>query len=376
MSVRPIRVLHLRDSPWVDGPGRTILETGRHIDPSRVQYHIGAFRSGSDAHPLVEGARARGLNIHELEDSPGINEQLVRRVVGLLDELEIDVLHTSEFRSNILALICRRQRKVALVSTVHGWISNDLKGRIFRLSDKIALRFFDRVICVSGTTRKLLPRWWVSDELAQVLPNALVTGEYGADVVSAARPQRDVSRGAVLLNVGRLSPEKGQDLLLHAVAQLSATHPETRLLFAGIGPSEQSLRTLAKSLGIEQRVEFRGYIHDMPSLYREVDVVVQSSLTEGMPNVILEAAYLRVPIVATRVGGTAEVVEHATSGWLIDPGSVPELVGGIRRFLEHADDFVGMGVAAHERIRANFSFDVRTQRLMDIYEELLRRRKS
>jgi glycosyltransferase involved in cell wall biosynthesis len=368
---RPIRVLHLRDSPWVDGPGRTILETGSHLDPGRIEYHIGAFVSDAQQHPMVEGARARGLKVHVIEDAPGVSKELVGRVVGLIDELGIDVLHTSEFRSNILALICRRHRRMVLISTIHGWIANDVKGRIYRLADKFALRGFDAVICVSQTTRSLVPRWWLSDSRTHVLPNALVTGVYGAETLSLARRAPDVSRGAVLLNVGRLSPEKGQDLLLRAVAELSAGYPGLRLRFAGIGPGESDLRALARTLQIEDRVEFLGYVNDMPRLYRDIDVVVQSSLTEGMPNVILEAAFLRVPIVATRVGGTAEVIEHARSGWLIKPGSVAELVGGIRRFLEQPQEFVGMGRAAHDRIRASFSFDARTQRLMAIYESVV-----
>src|SRR5687767_12189828 len=93
---RPLRVLHLRDSPWVDGPGRTILETGSHIDPQRVEYHIGAFVSEGQAHPLVDGARARGLNVHPIQDQRGISSELIGRVVALMQKLDIDILHTSE----------------------------------------------------------------------------------------------------------------------------------------------------------------------------------------------------------------------------------------------------------------------------------------
>lgn len=371
MSARPIRVLHLRDSPWVDGPGRTILETGRHIDSSRVQYHIGAFFAGTDKHPMIERARAYGLNVHPIEDAPGISSALVQRIVRLMDELQIDVLHTSEFRSNVLGLLCRRLRKFTLVATVHGWIANNLKGKIFRVADKGALRAFDGVIFVSQTTRNLIPRWWLPNSRAHVLLNALVTGEYGCDVLNATRPVRDTSRGAVLLNVGRLSPEKGQDLLLHAVARLSSEYPELRLKFAGIGPCEAQLRALASTLNIADRVEFIGYVEDMPRLYKEIDLVVQSSLTEGMPNVILEGAYLRVPMVATQVGGTGEIVEHGRSGWLIEPGSVTDLVDGIRRYLRAPGDFVAMGEAAHQRILSQFTFDARTQRLMSIYDTVV-----
>ncbi|MDY6945273.1 MAG: glycosyltransferase family 4 protein [Pseudomonadota bacterium] len=366
---RPLRVLHLRDSPWVDGPGRTILETGSHIDPARVEYHIGAFVSGGK-HPLVEGAQARGLNVHVIQDQRGIASALVDRIVELMDRLNIDVLHTSEFRSNVLALLCRRRRPVKLVSTVHGWIANNLRGRVFRVIDKAVLPRFDAVIMVSQATRALVPRWWLPDRRVQVLPNALVLGVYGREIVEASRVKRDTSAGAILLNVGRLSPEKGQDVLLRAVAALVPRYPQLKLKFAGIGPMEAELRALAATLGIAQRVEFLGYIEQMPKLYADIDLVVQSSFTEGMPNVILEAAYLRVPIVATAVGGTAEVVEHGKSGWLIPPYSLEALTAGIERYLRDPDEFARMGDAAHARVCAEFSFDVRNRRLMDFYERL------
>jgi glycosyltransferase involved in cell wall biosynthesis len=368
---RPIRVLHLRDSPWIDGPGRTILETARHIDTGRVEYHIGAFVSDASApHPLVEKANLLSLRVHAISDHGGLGTELVDRIVRLLDEHRIDILHTSEFRSSVLALLCRRRRPVTLVTTAHGWIANDLRGRIYRIADKIFLRLFDRVIFVSQAMRRLVPAWWLGRR-SRVLLNALVLEEYGKDVLNEVRRAPDPRHKAVLLNVGRLSPEKGQDLLLRAIAVLATEFPGIRLQFAGIGPLESELRHLAASLGIADRVEFLGYIKDMPRLFSQCDLVVQSSLTEGLPNVILEAAYLRVPIVATAVGGTDEVVEHARSAWLIQPGRLDELIAGLREYLRRPAEFVAMAELAHGGVRDNFSFRIRTERLMTLYEELL-----
>ena len=270
--------------------------------------------------------------------------------------------------------MARRKRRVKLVSTVHGWIANDRKGRIYRLVDKALLRAFDKVIFVSHATLGLVSRFWLPESRVQVLHNGLMLDSYGKDVVNALRPVRDLSRGASLINVGRLSPEKGQDLLLQAVAALAGEYPDLRLTFAGIGPSEQSLRALAQELGIGSRVSFIGYVADMPRVYADVDLVVQSSLTEGLPNVILEAAYLRVPILATAVGGTAEVVEHGSSAWLIEPGSVAQLTQGLRHFLREPQAFAAMAARAHERVRDNFSFDARTRKLIGLYESMFEAR--
>ncbi len=376
VSAPPIRVLHLRDSPWIDGPGRTILETGAHLDPARVEYHIGVFVPALDAsHPLIDAARARGIHVHPILDQGGVSAALLDRVSELLTRYSIDILHTSEFRSNVIALLCRRRRRgLRIVTTAHGWIANDLRGRVYRVADKLLLRLFDRVLLVSRAMRALVPRWWLPEKRVRVLVNALVLEQYGNG--SAARGDRNQGSGLHFLNVGRLSIEKDQDALLRAFARVAARHPSARLTIAGKGPLEAPLRELAQSLGMEGRVSFTGYVADMPALYAQTDLVVQSSRTEGMPNVILEAAFLKVPILATDVGGTREVVDHARSGWLIPPHSESALEEGMERFIASRAEFARMADLAHEKLVREFSFRARTDRLTQLYTELIAEHES
>ncbi|MBP7611026.1 MAG: glycosyltransferase family 4 protein [Steroidobacteraceae bacterium] len=370
---RPIRVLHLRDSPWVDGPGRTILETATRIDRSRVDYHVGAFVSRStEPHPLVEALQQRGLPVHPIEDRGGVGSAMVSKVVDMIDRLEIDVLHTSEFRSNVLALLCRRKRPIKLVSTAHGWIANDLRGHLYLWADRLLLRQFDRVILVSHAMRQRLPPWWVPDSRVQILHNALMIETYGRELLDRPRLAPDPSGEVRLLNVGRLSVEKGQDHLLRAVGDLTVDYPRLQLFFAGVGPFETRLRQLAAQIGIEERVRFLGYVGDMPALYASVDLVVQSSLTEGLPNVIVEGAYLGVPIVATDVGGTREVIEHGVSGWLVQPGDHRALSDAMRRYLSDPSASITMAARGRARIESRFEFSARTESQMQIYTEIAR----
>ena len=366
----PVCVLHLRDSPWVDGPGRTILETGAHVDASRVDYHIAPLCSGDEANnSLLTAARARGLKVVPIQDPGGFPTALIDPTVAQIDRLGVHILHSSDFRTSVAALLASRRRKVRLVATAHGWIANTWRRRLVRLADKTLLRLFDRVIMVSDATRRLVPRWWLPDRQVRVLHNALVLGSYGSSALAAPRRVVDPARSATLINVGRLSPEKGQILLLHVVADLVGRWPGLRLIFAGTGPLEQALRETAETLGISDRVDFRGYVSDMPKLYADCDLLVQSSYTEGLPNVVLEAAYLRLPIVATDVGGTSEVVQHRRTAWLCSPtGS--GLSAGIEAFLNDPSSFVGMAMSAHDDIVRDFSFDTRTARQVGIYEEL------
>lgn len=363
-----MRVLHLRDSPWVDGPGRTILETATRLDAKQVEYHVGVFAADPQSeHPLAKALKSRGVSTHVIADRRGISLAQVRSIVALMRDLRIDVLHTSEFRSNVLALLCRLHRPVRLVTTVHGWIANDLRGRIFRAVDKMMLPLFDAVVMVSSATSRLVPRWWLRARKVHVVVNALPPG-YGQATTDGQ--QAGSSGGATLLNVGRLSAEKGQDLLLRAVAGLVSRIPAIRLRFAGIGPEKEALQRLASELGVSERVEFLDFVSDMPALYRGADVVVQSSLTEGMPNVILEAAALGVPVVATDVGGTAEIVRDGANARLVQAGSVAHLSEGIATVVGELPAYRRASARLSAQVIAHHSIDTRARRMETLYGAL------
>jgi len=372
MSGAPIRVLHLRDSPWVDGPGRTIVETAARIDRARIDYQVGVFVPAEGiGHPLVEAIRRRGQPVHAIVDDGSSLSAVADRVTALAASLGTEILHTSEFRSNLIALRCRRGRpSLKLVSTAHGWIANELRGKVKTLLDRILLRRFDRVILVSHGVRRRLPRWWVPDRKARVIHNALPFEPFERAAASGPRRAPPAGSPVRLLAVGRLSPEKGFDLLLAALADIARDFPAIELSIAGTGALDGALVAQAAKLGLTNQVKMLGYVNDMTDIYTGADLVVQSSLTEGLPNVMLEVAYLGVPVVATDVGGTREVIEHGVSGWLVRPGSAAEIADGIRRYLAAPAQFLEMARRGRQRVVDGFSFEARTAKQTALYEEI------
>jgi glycosyltransferase involved in cell wall biosynthesis len=371
-GTRPVRVLHLRDSPWVDGPGRTILESAERFDKRRVEYRTAVLvgHPGTE-HPMIVEARSRDIAIHAIEDRGGIDTRIVAGITSLIDQFDIEILHASDVRTSIYCIVAHWLRpRVALVRTTHGWIANTFRRRAMRLLDKSLLRFFDHVTLVSSAMRELVPRWWLPDSRVTVVHNALPLDTYGRAYGNVDRLAPDPAVRVIVLNVGRLSPEKGQDLLIRAVARLTTEYPGLHLRFAGIGGMEAELKALTNELGISERVEFLGYVQDMPCLYAEADLIVQSSLTEGLPNVILEAAFLGIPVLATDVGGTREVIEHGHGGWLVRPGSVDEIFEGLRQYLIDPGCYLRMTQVARRCVQEKFSFETRMEKMMCLYERI------
>lgn len=368
------RVLDLRDSPWVDGPGRTILDTASMVDPQRYRIVVGAFsgdRHGEHAY-LSEAVR-RGLETYPIAERRALDPAVLRQIVRWCRSHAIDIIHTHDFRSDLYGLIAARRLGIPAVSTCHGWIANNLKGRAYTVIDKFLLRFFDRTIVVSARMQAHLAARGIPIRKLALIQNALIVEHYRSD-----RGDRSVQAELgipadhrMVGNIGRLSPEKCQDLFLRACAVVAQDIPALSFVLVGIGPEEDRLRELAVELGIAHRVVFAGYRGDMQRVYNCLDLVVQSSRTEGMPNVVLEALLMHVPVVATDVGGTAEIVTDGRSGRLIPPDDPDALVAAMREALTVPERAMAWAAAGEDHVRSHFNHTVRLRRIMDVYDHVL-----
>jgi glycosyltransferase involved in cell wall biosynthesis len=176
--------------------------------------------------------------------------------------------------------------------------------------------------------------------------------------------------------IGRLSEEKGFDILLRAAAQLVRTGQDIGLVIAGEGRERAALGSLAQELGLADRVRLGGYCPDPRPLYEAFDVFALSSLREGLPNVLLEAMALEVPVVATRVAGVPRLVRHEANGLLVEPGSADDLAGALARLLRDPELRGRLGRTGRTTVQADYSFAARMHKLAGMYDALLGRRSS
>src|SRR5207249_9115782 len=172
--------------------------------------------------------------------------------------------------------------------------------------------------------------------------------------------RRELGLGAGVPLVGvlsRLNPKKGVGVFVEAAAQLAAAFPEAVFLVVGDGGSRRELEGLTGRLGLGSRVRFTGFRRDVPAILSEMAVCVLPSLTEALPNVLLEAMAAGVPVVATRVGGNEEVVAQGITGLLVPPGKAEPLANALRALLENPGRASEFGRAGRQRVRELFSFE-------------------
>lgn len=372
----PLRILDLRDSPWYDGPGRTVLEIAKGLDRSRFHIVVGSFVSGElEGHAYLCEARRRGLSILPVRERRGFDPNVTMQIKDFCNRTGIHVIHTHEWRSNLYGLWVARTLGLKTIATAHGWIANDLRGKVYTRLDRSMLRLFDEVVAVSKMIERQLRASWVPSHKITVVENTLQTGLYHADRKDkSVRDSLGIPPDRCLIGkIGRLSREKAQVCLFHALRRLLDRGDNPHLVLVGHGPDEVMLRNLAVELGIAGRVTFAGFRTDMRGIYNSLDIVAQSSLTEGMPNVILEAMAMLVPVVATDAGGTGELIEPGKHGWLVTAGDADALADALHEAIIHPKITSRLADAARERVVSTFDSRIRLERMAVLYERVSKR---
>jgi glycosyltransferase involved in cell wall biosynthesis len=329
-------------------------------DPRRTQHELrGRFHKA-------------GIPVRTLPIRWHIDPALPARLQEILRDEPFDILHAHLPHGEIYgAYALRAFPDRPLVLSRH----NDDRFRRWlpmRLVFGPSLRRAGRIIAISQSMRTFLVNVEGADaEKVTVIP-------YGLDVDAFARSanpgtfRREIgAEDEPLVGfIGRLTRQKGVDVLLRAFARVERKHPTVRLLIAGDGPDRPMLEVLAQSLGLRQAV-FLGWRNDAADIMADVDLLAVPSRWEGFGLVTLEAMALAKPVVASRVSALPEIVVPGETGLLVRAGDPGELEDGIGTLLEDPRRAREMGRAGRERAQREFTVERMAQRTADVYRNLV-----
>jgi glycosyltransferase involved in cell wall biosynthesis len=375
-----INVLHLRDTDRICGPGKTIIETTVATDATAFSQKIGLFQIAGEAPSVYEqAARARGAEVIPITSAHPYDPRLVTTLLDIVKRHDIHIVHSHEYKSDLLTWALRRLHRVPIMTTVHGWIINSRKAQVMVGLSQKALRSFDRVVAVSEGTRRRILACGVPAEKIVVIHNAIVTENYdpAAHAPGFLRQRFGLTERVRLVgSIGRLSPEKGQYDMLDGFAAVAGALPDVHVVFAGDGPDRAGLEQRAAALGLGARVHFTGHLSDVRPVYRDLDLLALTSHTEGFPNVVLEALCMETPVLATDVGGTGEIIEDGRTGVLIPSRQPERIAAGLRRLLEDPAGAERLMRTGRAVVFDRFSFRQRVTREEALYRDILSARAA
>ncbi len=357
------------------GPEKTILNSPRFLVGSGYRAVCAFMHPPADPGFEVIRRRAEELEapLVSIADRGLWDARVIRRLLRVCRDERVTIWHAHDYKSNALGLLLRRFHPMRLVTTVHGWVEHTRKLRLYYALDRLCLRRYDRVICVSGDLREACLNAGVADERCVLIENAIDVDQCRRQLdAAAARRRLGLPEPGLWIGAcGRLSAEKGFEHLILAVDLLLSEGTDARLVILGDGDQRPKLQALIDCLGRQDRIGLAGYQAELDPWYQALDVFALSSLREGLPNVVLEAMAWRLPVVATRIAGVPAAVQDNVSGLLVPPGDVGSLAGALRRLAGDGPLRDRLGTAARQTIEARYGFRRRMEKVRRVYDELL-----
>ncbi len=371
----PIRVLLAITRLELGGAQRVVLHTARELD--RAVFAVALAWGPGDI--LDDEAAA----VPDLERFP--IPTLVRPIAPFSDlralgslrsairSFRPQVVHTHSSKAGILGRLAARLEKVPAVHTVHGFgftpLQSAPKRALFKAAEKLMARCTDQFVTVSEADRSLGVEMGLFDpERTRVIRAAIDLDRFRTTGDGAAARQRlGVPEGRPLVTqIGNFKPQKAPLDFVRVAAAVSERQPTTWFVMVGDGPLRQAAEDLARELGVADRMVFSGWWDDVPGLLAATTVSVLTSRHEGLPCSVVESLAAGVPVVATAVDGTVEVVHPDENGYLAAAGEIEKLADGICRVLEDPELRKRMGTAAREGLE-DFDRGLMVKHQEDLY---------
>lgn len=354
-----VQIMHLLSSFEVGGAEAVALNLAGRID--RERFHVCACSLNGDG-PMAERFSAAGIPAHTVT---GGRLRKLLRLRRLLRAVGVDVLHGHNSQALIHGSLAGRLAGTPVVLATRHAISLPTEDDSSWFWERRLSRRLAHQVAVS---EMVLERGLATERMCMANSSVIVNG---IDTAVYRPRERGASSGSVTVGcVARLSHEKCHSVLLQALARLQGG-ANVRLKLVGDGSLREQLEREAVGLGLAERVEFLGSRSDVPDLLRELDIFVLASRFEGLPLTVMEAMATALPVVATRVGGLAELVEDGANGLLVAPEDPAALAEALGRLAGDAGLRARMGAEGRRLAVGRFDLGVAARKHEVLYERLL-----
>lgn len=368
-----LKILHLSAPTALAGAERVMLNYLHNYNASNVSVHVVSLLNFQRLdNPFTDAISSLEIPFDKIPIGNTSLFKQISQIINILKLNKINILHTHGYRADVTGFVAARIAGIPIVSTVHGWTPISMKLRSYEALDRFFLKRFEKVICVSKPLFTQLLQQVTKTGCLVYVPNAVAVPDLSTTPRELARKKLGCKPSElIVLSAGRLSKEKGIDILLEAFANLSSSDKVFKLIIAGDGPLRSELQNLANNLGIHERVNFAGYVNDVSTYYAAADVFVMSSHTEGSPMALMEAMSWGLPVVATEVGGIPDIVQDGHNGCLVPPADAMLFRAALEKVLYNGAFALRLSEMARRTIINNFSIEMWVKKIELVYEQLV-----
>jgi len=369
ISGKPPKVMHLIWSLDQGGAEQVVMHLAKNMDRSRFESVVCCL---NERGRYADGVEKEGIKVVALHKRPNIDLMIIPKLMRVLKQEKIQLLHTHLFTANLWGRIAAKLAGVPVVSTEHNvdvW-----KKGIHVALDKMLVHTNSRMIFVSKKVQSFYQKQIPNlSGKSRVLYNGVDLTKFDAkNQQSPLRERFGIKENEQVIGiVGRLVPQKCHGDFVEAFRLLKAKKHGVKGLIVGEGPLRESIEEKIRKYHLENDIFLTGFTEDMPAVYRALDVFTLSSSREGFPMTMLEAMAAGVPVVSTDVGGVNECIQNGQNGFLVPPGDVEALANSIAKILGNEDlrkTFIERG---KQCVEESFSIEKMARNHEVLYQEIL-----
>ncbi len=371
-----MRILHMMGGGDVGG-AKTHIMTLVQALRERNEVCLVSFRDG----PFPQEAKEKGIHTVVIAGfNPLASAKAVRRVVA---EFKPDVIHCHGAKANLIGAIVRRSVRIPVLTTVHSdyrydYLGNPLKQHTFGLINTVALRFLDYHQAVADRMARTLISRGFDPERTFKIYNGMNFGDPVGEIDRAAYCREqwglDIAEDDILCGIAaRLTQVKDFHTCIRGFAGACKRCPKLRLLIAGTGEDEASLRALAEELGVSDRVTFCGWVSPVDKYFACLDINLLTSISETFPYSILEGVREGCATICSDVGGMSELIDSGENGYIFQPRDHETLAEQLVLLAQDADRRATFAARLYDKAVREFSLDTMCRTQEENYRAILRR---
>jgi glycosyltransferase involved in cell wall biosynthesis len=390
------RILHLVTSFEAGGTERQFVELLKRLDRERYDVRLAAIRKEGAFYEEIAAAYSE---VPEFRLTSFYNRNALKQLLRLrhfIKQESIEILHTHGFYDSLFGVIAGRLSDIPVIASQrHLQLS---ERRVHEWGTKIIHRLAHRLVVNSNAIRDFIIQRGAPAEKIVVIRNGLIEPFIAPTTIDETFSLRDFNKGLnkkeqlqsrhticseLGLNsdvkmvgmVARLVEVKGHRYLLQAAAQIAQVDPRVHFVLVGDGPLRSEIGKQIAQLGIANRVHLLGDRQDARHLVSAFDVAVLTSLSEGLPNTVMEAMSQGVPVIATAVGGTLELISDNETGFLVPPANAEVLASQILFLLNNEKTRKTVAERGRQFIQSHFNMNRMIHAVESLYDELMTEKK-
>lgn len=377
LAIMVHKILFVIDNLEFGGGERGFIQIIDGLDKKRFKVCVASNLDGEFGRKI----KKIGVSLFPLEMTSKYNVITIAKLYKLINEEKIDLVHSQGARADFFSRIAVKvSKRPYLVSTiqmpVEGFNIGLYRMLLYRFFDRIFDGYVDRFIVVSENLKSFLMknRRIPAKKIVKIY-NGIELDSFTPDLKSLKNRKiiksGDISDDTITVGaIGRLCWQKGFAYFLRSIPAILRNNNRVNFLLVGTGPLHEQLELLAKNLAIDKHLAFKGFVKDIRSVLKTIDLLVVPSIREGFPMVILEAMAMAKPIIATNLPGISEQLEDGVTGKLIEPMDPNEISNAVIDLIADKKKRKSLGNNARQVAFEKFSIQRTVSQVERVYREL------